>query len=249
MPDPIGGAMAAFALVVALRDRDNTGHGVHIDLSQRETATLMVGDALVEYSLTGEPPKRLGNHEPGSVPSECYPCAGDDRWIAIVVQNDEDWTRLCRAMGRRDLERDPRFETIVGRRRSRIELDQLIGEWTSRFEHRQLMAILQQWGVTAGAVLNPRELFVDPHLRHRGFWETVEDYSAGTQQYTGRPMRFSMTPPQNHLPTPQLGQHNEEILTRILGLDVTEIKALQEQGVIGSEPVLSASGGMAKAAG
>lgn len=246
LPDPIGGATAAFALTVALRHRELTGEGVHIDLSQREAATLVIGDAIVEYSMTGEVPPRIANHEPGAVPSECYPCSGDDQWIALSVRGDGDWARLCEAMGRPELIADDRFATIVGRLRNRAELDTLIGEWTRGLDKTALMAELQGRGVAAGAVFNPRELFADPHLRDRGYWETVEDYSAGTQEYYGRPMHLSATPFATRMPTPKLGQHNREILGGLLGLSEAELDALEADEVIGTEPLLTAEGGMAR---
>jgi crotonobetainyl-CoA:carnitine CoA-transferase CaiB-like acyl-CoA transferase len=218
---------------------------MHIDLSQREAASLVIGDAIVEYSVTGEIPPRIANHLPGTAPSECYPCAGDDQWIALSIGSDDEWARLCGAMERPELTGDARFATIVGRMRNREELDTLIGEWTAGFEKAPLMATLQGHGVTAGAVFNPRELFVDPHLRDRGFWESVEDYSAGHQEYYGRPIHLSDTPYGTRLPTPQLGQHNREILGGLLGLDDAELDELEAQEVIGTAPVLTAEGGIA----
>ena len=246
LPDPLGGAGAALAVAAALRHRDATGRGMHIDLSQRETASLVIGDALVEQSLGGRP-ARLGNHEPGATPSDCYPSRGEDRWVAISVRSDDDWARLCEAMRQPELATDSRFASIVGRRRHRAELDALIGRWTSQLDHQTAMEQLQQLGIAAAAVLNPRELFRDKHLRQRGFWEPTTDYSAGEQEYTGRPMRLSSTPYGGRTPTPGLGQHNREILGELLGMEDTELDSLEADGVIGAEPILSASGGMAVA--
>ena len=246
LPDPLGGAAAAFAVAAALRHRERTGRGMHIDLSQRETASLVVGDALVEYSLGGHP-VRLGNHEPGASPSECYPTAGEDRWVAISIRSDGDRVRMAEAMGSPELATDARFASIIGRRRHRAELDAAIEGWTRQQDHREAMALLQQSGIAAAAVLNPRELFQDPHLRARGFWEATSDYSSGEQEYTGRPMRLSATPYGGRTPTPGLGQHNREILGELLDLDDAELDALEADGVIGAEPILSASGGMAVA--
>ncbi len=244
LPDPLGGAVAALALLAALRQRDLTGRGMHIDLSQREAATLVVGHDLVSFGLTGERPPRGGNHEPGRVPSECYPCAGEDEWIAISVGGDGEWLALCRAMDQPDLAAHPRFATILGRLRHRDELDSLIGCWTAQHEKEALLALLQQWGVTAGAALNPRELFHDPQLQRRGFWERVEDYSAGIQEYYGMPAHLSLTPLRTRRASPKLGQHNREIFRTLLGLEDAEIARLEDEGVIGTAPVLSTEGGI-----
>jgi crotonobetainyl-CoA:carnitine CoA-transferase CaiB-like acyl-CoA transferase len=245
LPDPLGGATAAFALMAALRLRDRTGEGVHVDLSQREAATLVIGDAIVEYSLTGVVRPRQENHESGAVPSDCYPCRGEDEWIAIAIRSDRDWAALCEAMQRPDLA-EGTYATIVGRMRNRGTLDALVGEWTATHDKVALTALLQSHGLTAGPVLNPRELFRDPHLRDRGFWEPVNDNSAGEQEYYGRPIHLSETPLETRQPTPRLGQHNREILGGLLGLGEAELDALEAEGVIGEEPILTAEGGMAR---
>ncbi len=248
LPDPLAGATTALAVISALRHRELTGRGMHIDLSQREAASLVIGDSLVEYSITGEAPARLGNQEPGAHPSECYPCNGDDRWVAIVVRNDDDWARLCQAMGRPDLVGHPDFATVIGRKRNRAALDQLVSGWTCQHDPYQALALLQLAGVPSGAVLTPRELFRDPHLRERGFWERVEDPSAGVQEYYGRPHRLSMTELGTRSPTPTLGQHNRQILQGLLGMSDTDIEELESEGVIGNRPLLGSSGGMARGA-
>jgi crotonobetainyl-CoA:carnitine CoA-transferase CaiB-like acyl-CoA transferase len=237
LPDPLGGAAAALGLIAALRYRDLTGEGVQLDISQREAASLVVGRELVEYSLTGALPPRLGNHDIGAVPSECYPTAGDDQWVAIAVENDAEWAGVCRAIDRVDLIFDPRFATVLGRSRNRGELDALIGAWTSSRDKLHVMQVLQSWGVTATAVLNPRELFREPHLRMRGFWEAVDDRSAGRQEYYGRPYRFSGTLIGTRTPTPRLGEHNHYILNTLLGMSEADIADLEREGVVGTEPL------------
>ena len=245
LPDPLAGITAAFSLLAALRHRELTGRGLHIDFSQREAASLVVGDSLVEYSLTGKVPQRRGNHEPGAFPSGCYPCAGKDRWIALSIRNDHEWARFCRAMRRPALIDDSRFATLIARKRHSDELDSVISEWTAQYEHYALLALLQDNGVNAGAALNPRELFQDPHLRARGFWERIEDTSAGVQEYYGRGYRLSLATVDTRMPTPTLGQHNREILGGLLEMGAEEIEALEQEGVIGTRPLLSESGGMA----
>ncbi len=246
LPDPLGGATAALAVAAALRHRDRTGGGMHIDLSQRETASLVIGAALVEQSLGGIP-VRQENHELGRSPQDCYPTMGQDCWVAISVRGDADWGRLARAIGGERLADDRRFTSIVGRRRNRARLDEVISGWTGQRSHEDVMAELQGCGVAAAAVFNPRELYHDPHLRERGFWEPVSDYSSGEQEYTSRPMRLSRTPFRTRRPTPKLGQHNREVLSELLGLEAAELDALEAEGVIGNAPILSASGAMAVA--
>jgi crotonobetainyl-CoA:carnitine CoA-transferase CaiB-like acyl-CoA transferase len=245
LPDPLGGATAAFSLLAALRHREQTGRGMEIDISQREAASLVIGRELVEYSLTGRNPPRLGNHEPGCAPSDCYPCLGEDEWVAISIGSDAEWAGLCDAMHRPSLAQDRRFQTIVGRLRNREELDEIIAIWTRTLPKREVCELLQSCGVPAGAALNPRELFTDIHLRSRGFWERTEDYSAGEQVYYGRPYRLPESELGTRLPTPKLGQHNRYVLETILGLPSAEVDNLEAEGIVGTKPILTAEGGMA----
>lgn len=248
LPDPLAGATASLAAIAALRHRDLVGRGMHVDLSQREAASLVIGDALVEYSITGQPPRRQGNGQLGAHPSDCYPCRGEDRWIAIVIRDDRDWVRLSQAIHRPDLTYDQRVSSVIGRRRNKGFVDETISEWTRDRDPYGALSTLQIAGVTSGAVLNPRELFEDLHLRQRQFWEQVCDPHAGQQEYYGRPYRLSAVSLGTRRPAPALGQDNRAILGGLLGLTDAELSELEAEGVIGTRPILGASGGMAKGA-
>jgi crotonobetainyl-CoA:carnitine CoA-transferase CaiB-like acyl-CoA transferase len=236
LPDPLGGATAALAAVAALRYRSLTGEGLHVDLSQREAASLVIGRELLEYELTGKTPPRLGNHELGASPADCYPTSGVDEWIAISVQSDTEWAALSRIIGRPELVQDSRFATLIARRRNKKELDQILADWTRTRKKEEAMAELQSVGVPAGAVFNPRELFINSHLRQRQFWEAVDDSSAGRQEYYGRAFHLSGTELKTRLPSPRLGEHNRIILTELLQMTGDEIDALERDGVIGTTP-------------
>ena len=236
-PDPSVGILAVGALMAALRRRHRTGKGAFVDLSQREATVAMLGDTILEYSISGHVAGPTGNRHPQMAPHGVYPCLGDDMWVAISVGSDEEWRGLCRAIGQHELAHDPRFESTLSRGQNQEELDRTISAWTGERDHYQVMHMLQAHGVAAGAVLKGGEVLNDPHLEARGFWDMVEHPEAGPYKQVTTPWRLSKSPRQSTVPAPGLGEHNGHVLGQLLGLADTEITALEEQGIIGTRPV------------
>jgi benzylsuccinate CoA-transferase BbsF subunit len=236
-PDPVVGILAVGALMAALRRRRQTGQGTLVDLSQREVTIAMLGEYVLDYSVTGRVPGPMGNRHPHMVPQGVYPCQGDDMWVAIAVGSDEEWRGLCRAIGQPDLAHDPRFATVLARRNYQAELDRLLAAWTQERDHYQAMHLLQAHGVPAGAVLKGGETLVDPHLAARGFWDVVNHPEAGTYTQVSTPWRLSKSPRRPTTPSPSLGEHNHDVLGGLLGLSGQEIAALEAQGIIGTRPI------------
>jgi len=235
-PDPVVGILAVGALMAGLLRRRQTGKGTLIDLSQREVTVALLGESLVDYSLTGRVASPIGNTHPLLAPQGVYPCQGDDLWVAISVGSDEEWRGLCRAIDQPDLAQDPRFETILARQANRTALDQLIAAWTKQQDHYHAMHLLQAHGVPAGAVLQAGETLADPHLEARGFWDVVSHPEAGPYRQVSTPWRLSSDPRRSTLPAPGLGEHNGYVLGTLLGLSEEEIAALEAQGIIGTRP-------------
>ncbi len=117
-----------------------------------------------------------------------------------------------------------------------VEVDAIVAFWTRPHTHYQVTHRLQSLGIPAAPALDGKELFEDPHLVARGFYEIVTTPGTGTYPYYSRPWRFSRTPARVHRPAPGLGEHNALVLGDLLGLSKDEIAGLQEQGVIGDEP-------------
>jgi crotonobetainyl-CoA:carnitine CoA-transferase CaiB-like acyl-CoA transferase len=236
-PDPVVGILAVGALMAALRRRRRTGTGTLIDLSQREITATLLGEALVDYSLTGRVARPLGNRHALRVPQGVYPCQGTDMWLAISVGSDAEWHGLCQAIGQPALAQDPRFATCLARRNNQETLDQLLTSWAQEHEHYHAMHLLQADGVPAGAVLTGGEVTVDPHLEARGFWDIVEHPEVGTYRQVTTPWHLSRAPRQTTQPAPGLGEHNHYVLGDLLGLSAQEVAALETQGIIGTRPV------------
>ena len=237
--DYTAGEHTAFAVMAALLHRLRTGQGQFIDVSQTQTASATIPETLLDYAANGRRPERLGNGDRQMSPHGCYPCAGLDRWIALAVATDGEWQALARVLRRPAWLADARFADVLSRWQRREELDALVAEATAAWEMRELMRELQAAGVAAGAVLDSKELLFDPHLRARGFYEVVRHHpSTGMPPlpYASRPWQFSGTPAVPPQAAPILGQHNEYVLSELLGLPAAEVARLEQEGVIGYEP-------------
>jgi crotonobetainyl-CoA:carnitine CoA-transferase CaiB-like acyl-CoA transferase len=242
--DPLSGMNAAFAIIAALRYRRRSGKGMHIDLSQVEGVIAFNADAIMDYTMNGRVRERIGNRHRSMAPHGCYRCRGEDSWVAIAVPSDDAWRRFCQAIGQPSWAEEARFSDKLSRYRHHDELDRLIEAWTLKYDHYQVMHILQKANVPAGPVLDARELVEEPHLNARGVFETVTHPEAGTHPYIGMFARFSKTPLRIRMPAPRVGEHNQYIFGDLLGLSQAEMAELEEQGIIGTVPFDEQQGGM-----
>jgi crotonobetainyl-CoA:carnitine CoA-transferase CaiB-like acyl-CoA transferase len=236
-PDPVAGLHAVAAILTALFYRRRTGKGQRIDLSQAESATCVIGEAILGYSLNKQIPQNRANRHPEHAPHGCFPCKGEDKWVMISVTTEEEWSAFCRAIGAPALATDSKYSTRRLRVENQDELGEWVRSWTLQYTHYEAMERLQRVGVSAGAVLNARELATNPHLLDRGFFWEIHHPEAGRHQYCGLPIRLSNASPSPRRPAPCLGEHNKLILSGILGLSDEEINDLENKGIIGTEPL------------
>ena len=181
----------------------------------------------------------MGNRHEHMSPHGCYPCRGDDEWVTIAVRDDADWHAFCQVLDQPSLAEDPRFAEARTRYHHQEELDAVISGWTSSRDQYQVMEALQNRGVPAGPVLNARALLADPHFRNRGFLEEVDhppETGLGRREYIGRGWKMSQgeIPPKG--PAPMLGEGNDYVWRRVLGLPPEEIDLLKREGAIGYHP-------------
>ena len=235
-PDPVVGILSFGALMTALRRRLKTGSGCLVDLSQREVTTMLLGEAILDFSVTGRIAGTMGNRHRDMAPQGVYPCSGEDMWVAISVSSDEEWESLCRVMGRPHLASDSRFADPKSRRNNHDDIDLVISTWTETQDHYQVMYLLQAQGVPAAPVLKGGEVIDDPHLESRGFWDVVNHPEAGTYKQVTTPWLLSNSPRATSTPAPGLGEHNYQVLSGLLGLSKSEIDTLAQKGVIGNTP-------------
>ena len=237
--DYTSGEHTVFAVMAALMHRLRTGQGQFVDISQTQATSSTIPEVLMDFSANGRSGQRIGNQDTVMSPHGCYPCRGDDRWITIAVATDEEWQAVCRVLGQNEWAADPRFEDSLSRWKNRDELDALIGTVTSTWDAHELMHALQKDGVAAGAVLDSKDLLFDPHLGQRNFYEVVTHHeSTGIPPlpYAGRPWKLSKTPAVNSQPAPLMGEHNNLVLSGLLGKTAEEMAELEEAGIIGYGP-------------
>ena len=234
--DPTAGLAVPAAVALGLRQRNHTGEGVHIDLAQRENLTGFVGEYLVDYSMNRELRAPAGNRHPRFAPHGVYQSGGEDRWVTIACESDEQFGGLCRAMQHEELAEDERFATMAARKAHERDLDAIIEEWTARWGHYEAMHILQRHGVPAGAVLTIPEVMSDPQLRARGAWSEQVHPDAGTWEVETPPWNLTRTPGHARIPAPGFAEHNSYVFRDLLGLDEETIARLYADGVTADEP-------------
>jgi benzylsuccinate CoA-transferase BbsF subunit len=230
--DSISPRFASAALIAALEYRDRTGKGQLIDLAQFETALYFFLPGLLDAAANDREPVRNGNAVAYAAPHNVYPCKGKERWCTIAVANDAQWAALCKAIGKPDLAADPRFDTLQHRKENESVVDAVIEAWTIDQAPEVVMAVLQAAGVPAGIVENAADIFEDPQLRARGLFWPMEHSEIGMFTHLGSSMVLSKTPAQASTPSPCMGEHNEYVITKILGKTDEEFIELLAAGVL-----------------
>jgi crotonobetainyl-CoA:carnitine CoA-transferase CaiB-like acyl-CoA transferase len=229
--DLMNATAAAFAIVAALRYRERTDEGQFIDYSQSEGVTSLIGEVLLEYQMTGRIPGRKGNSDEFMAPHNVYPCWGIDRWLAVAVATDEEFTALCEVMDMPTLATDARFATAAARKRNEPALDEIIAGWARQQDRDYAANRLNAAGVAAAPSRDARDLFRDPHLRARNVFVEVEHPEGGRHDVVGLPWKMSNCEPA-YRRAPRLGQHNDYVLGDVLGLKPADIRRLRREGVI-----------------
>ncbi|MDP9236804.1 MAG: CoA transferase [Chloroflexota bacterium] len=229
--DYIAPKFTAAAIVAALDHRRRTGKGQYIDFSQGEASMNFLSSAILDYTVNGEITGRRGNDSPDFAPHGVYSVRGNDRWVAIVCTDDAQWQGLCRAIGA-PLSEDARFATKASRIEHRAALDEALGTWTATRDVDDIEQLLQAEGVPIHRVTTSTDVFADPQLRAREHIINVEHAELGQVPVENSRMRFSATPARVTASGPTFGQHNQQVLTEILGLSEEEFVDLLAEGVL-----------------
>lgn len=236
-PDSASALHGLFAVMCALDHRERTGEGQHISLSQLESTVSLIGPQFAEAQVLGCEPRSLGNRSPSSTPNGCYRCRGEDRWVAISVQDAASWKSLCRALDRSDWLADPSRATLSGRIESADDIDAGIAAWTGERDAYEVMHALQAAGVAAGVVQNVEDQATrDRQLEEREFFETIPHYLLGEVRATGIPLGLSGTPGRSGAAGAALGRDNAYVFGQLLGMTPEELREAIAAGAIETEP-------------
>ena len=230
--DFIAPHMNVLAILAALDYRDRTGKGQHLDVSQFEAGAHFLSPLFLDYEVNKKVANRLGNECEEMAPHAIYRCKGDDRWVAIAVQNDAEWQSFSSVTGEFSWASDAKFSTFRRRKAHEEELNRLIERWTIGDTPENIMTFLQNRGIAAGVVQNPRDLLEkDPQLKSRGFFQKLSHPAVGT--YTAMRPYFQLSKSVAEVSrAPLIGEHNEYAYKNILGLSDAEVAVLVVEGVI-----------------
>lgn len=232
--DTGAGLHTAIGIIGALYQRQSTGKGQRIEVSMQETTINFCRINYAAEALLGGPPKRIGNQSVMGAcsPSEIYPCKGggenDYCYIYTTRAGDKHWQRMLEVIGRVDLKDDPRFSTNKERFKHHEEVDEIVEAWTRQHPKSEVMRMMGEAGVPAGAVFDTRELREDPTLNRRGTFATVQHPVRGAFKIPGWPVKMS----ESHVPVttaPLLGEHSESVYGEWLNLKPEEVRALKQQ--------------------
>src|ERR1051326_822864 len=236
--DWMGAYSFALAMLSALFHRARTGEGQWIDASQTEVGLFIAGTAILDWSANGRIWSRIGNRSPykPAAPHGVYPCAGEDRWLAIACFTDAEWRALTDVAKRREWAEDSRFVELTARLAHQDGLDAMIAQWTKAHDARHLMLALQSAGVPAG-VCQPAEdrCDRDPQLAHLKWLTEVTGSKIGRWPVAEGPVKLSESPAfaggRIDRGAPCYGEDNEYVYGELLGMTTREIADLAAEGV------------------
>jgi crotonobetainyl-CoA:carnitine CoA-transferase CaiB-like acyl-CoA transferase len=220
------------AIMAAIEHRRRTGQGQYIDFSQVEGAIHYLAPAMLDYFVNGRVQERAGNFSAEHAPHGVYPCVGEDRWVAIACGTEAQWQALCAATGHPEWREDPRFATFAARQANHAALDAAIAQWTGAQEVGAVERVLQGVGVPVHRALGSEDALLDTQLLFRKHFIEVKHLELGPVRVESSRMRFSRTPTEITTSGPIFGEHNDQVLQDILGMDDEEIIELVESGAL-----------------
>ena len=227
--DLSAGMYCALGILVALLEREVSGQGQWVQSSLLSAQISMLDFQAARWLVDHEVPPQAGNNHPTTIPTGVYPTS--DGHINIATAGGEIYERLCRVLGDEELITHPDYATGKARSENRDALNERLNELTRKKTSAEWVDILNQAGVPCGPIYNIDEMFEDPQVKHLGMAAAVDHPTLGPIEIVNQAASLSRTPFRIHAPTPELGQHTDEILDE-LGVSAGDISALKERGVV-----------------
>lgn len=228
--DLVAALYGVVAIMAALRVRERTGRGQHLDIAMLDCQVAFLEDALARYSASGLIPGPLGTRHPSITPFQQFRAA--DAFFVLGAGNESLWRRLCDAIGLGALKQDPRFETNADRTRNHAELEALLNAHFARTSRAHWLERLAAAGVPAAPVANLEEVSNNPQLAARNMILHAAHPNFDGLLVPGSPVKSvgSDAPPNTY--APQLGEHTDEVLGALLGYDSARLSELRRAGII-----------------
>ena len=232
------GMLMAISILGALHKRSRTGQGRLLQVAMQDAMLHYMRVPFSRTQLSGQAVMRDGSSRstPGGLtPRALYPCGpgGPNDYVYVFCSraNPEHWQRLLKVIGREDLSGDERYDTQQARSQRGEEVDEIIAAWTRQHTKEEAMRLIGAAGVPAGAVFDTLELMNDPSFAQRGIMQTIDHPTTGKVKMPSWPVRFDGTPPKVK-PSPQLGEHVDDVLGSWLGMGAKDLAALREEGIV-----------------
>ncbi len=230
LADITTGLYATIAILTALVNRQHTGEGEHIDLALLDVQAAVLANQAMNYLTTGEIPRRQGNGHPNIVPYQGFATA--DGHIILAVGNDRQFARLCRLIGQSGLATDSRYSSNRERVQNKDTLLPVLERALARKPSAKWLALFRKEHIPCGPINTIDKVFADPQVRHRGMLKRLVHPLAGSISLVANPIRSSRSEHTNDRPPPLLGEHTDEILATVLGLDEARIRDLRDKDVV-----------------
>ncbi len=210
--DIFTGVYSVVGILAALRRRDQTGEGAHLDMALLDVQTSVLANQAMNYLASGTSPRRMGNAHPNIVPYQVFPVS--DGHVIVAVGNDGQFSRFVAVLGQPELAQDERFATNAGRVRHRAELVPILTTLTLRSTREALLAALEKQGVPAGPINTVADVFADPQVIARGMRIDLPASAAkdGAIPSVRSPVVINGEPMAAARPSPRLGEHTDEVL-------------------------------------
>ena len=222
---------AVIGILGALRAREQTGLGQQVDVALLDTAVSYLITAIPEYLLLGRKIGRRGNRDRFCAPANLFR-SKDGQWVYVAAANDSLFPQLLKVMGQEEVLQDPRFATNEARMAHVEEAEAVLAKWVGSKTAEEVVGMVRGAGLPCTKVASIEEVVVNPQVRHRGMLVEVEHPTAGRIPMHGLNIHFSHTPKEIRFPPPLLGQHNEDVYGRWLGLAPDRVAQLKSDGII-----------------
>lgn len=227
--DSAAGLYGALGALVALQERESSGKGQWVQTSLLEAQIAMMDFQAARFLVEGTVPPQAGNDHPYSTPMGVY--ATRNGHINIGVGAEGHWRSFCKAIGHPELADNPDYDSMEKRLPKRPELRVMLEDILRQQDSAHWLAAFEAVGVPAGPIYTVDEMFDDPQVQHLGIAQPVSHPVLGDYRVVGEPVTLSRTPASVATPTPEAGEHNDEILGE-LGYDAAAIAELRKAGAI-----------------
>ena len=228
--DLMTGMYSSVAILAALHERAKSGLGQYIDMALLDTQVAWLANQNTNYLIGGEVPKRMGNAHPNIVPYQTFHTKDGD--LILAIGNDNQFAKFCEAAGIPEVAKDPRFIGNVPRLENRDACTAALAPAIKSRTTAEWVALLEPAGVPCGPINRLDDVYADPQVQHRGMKIEVEHPLAGAIPLVANPIKYSRTPIRYDAPPPLLGEHTDEILSRLLGKSAAEIDALRARKIV-----------------